>query len=97
MCLSCVKWGSVFSRYYELNTGVDTNLIGSFSKFLRAMCCVRRTQRLSAYIAQGVVDARSQQIPFLGEGFSPLSSTGINGPIQVHTQLVFCSILTNRL
>ena len=22
MCLSCVKWGSVFSRFYELNTGV---------------------------------------------------------------------------
>ena len=22
MCLSCVKWGSVLSRFYELNTGV---------------------------------------------------------------------------
>ena len=22
MCLSCVKWGSVFSQFYELNTGV---------------------------------------------------------------------------
>ena len=36
MCLSCVKWGSILSRFYELNTGVRQG--GVLSPYLFSIC-----------------------------------------------------------